>query len=227
MKGKGTVKQVLKRCPQAQLWGLINRHRKKKNDSYNNLPIKCRSGGGKEGKIAQGLGRCQCTGRLCLVPELEIMFGFKCKAAGKIEQRIMFGLHVLNRTSACSWCCQIKRNGYIYTGKGVFNTLNTHTHTERGYTCTLAESIHSRFLNLLLWRAAVALLSISWSLIPHFSHASSFPFYCQCRSSWCGRKAQPWLSALKTTGEILTLPKKTKQNKTTTKKQPLRRSSPC
>lgn len=139
----------------------------------------------------------------------------------------MFGPHVLNRTSACSWCCQIKRNGYIYTGKGVFNTLNTHTHTERGYTCTLAESIHSRFLNLLLWRAAVALLSISCSLIPHFSHASSFPFYCQCRSSWCGRKAQPWLSALKTTGEILTLPNKTKQNKTTTKKQPLRRSSPC
>lgn len=42
MKGKGkeNVGLLLKRHHWAKLWGLINKHGKKKNDSYNNLTMK-------------------------------------------------------------------------------------------------------------------------------------------------------------------------------------------
>ena len=55
----------------------INKQTWKKNDSYNNLTIKSRSGGKKMEKMVQGLASFQCRGYVCLVPKLKMMFGFE------------------------------------------------------------------------------------------------------------------------------------------------------
>lgn len=145
-------------------------------------------------------------------PGLKFCLDLSCEAAGKIEQRITPGPHVLHCTLACSGCCHIKGKGLIYTGNWAFNTHTQrwpmHTYCAPAFARSEKKKKKKKHVSLLIqarsftglesgplgpvfksWICAAVHQLATGSPPPPQLPASSFPFLHQCHPSRVGAEA--------------------------------------